>query len=89
MKCKECGYEIGDNAVFCSRCGKPVSPGGNKIKCIKCDREMDSNLEYCPRCGGYNSLSGNNKKRRDDDDDDDEGGIFGSIGGLIGKLFGG
>ena len=90
MRCKECGYELSGDAMFCGKCGKSVSHG-DKIKCRKCDYEMDSNLEYCPRCREYNSSRGDNRGKRDrgeDEDDDDEGGMLGNIGNFIGKLFG-
>lgn len=94
MKCKECGYELSDDTMFCGKCGKPTSSSSNKIKCKECGIEMDGNLEYCPKCGEPNSSCGDDNRRRnrrdkeDDDDDDDEGGIFEGIGNLIGKLFG-
>lgn len=89
MKCKECDRELSDDAIFCSKCGKPVLSSSNKINCEECSYEMDGSLKYCPKCGKYNSSLGDNKNRRDrEDDDDDDGGILGGIGDLIGKLFG-
>ena len=88
MKCKECGYEFGDNAKFCPDCGKPASLGSNKINCRKCDYELDGNLKFCPDCG-ESVRSENNRERRDrGEDDDDEGGILGGLGDIVGKLFG-
>jgi predicted amidophosphoribosyltransferase len=91
MKCKECDNELGDDAMFCGKCGKPISSSSNKITCKECGRQIDSNLEYCPKCGKsiYSQGYDKRKRNRDDDDDDESEGIFGGIGDLIGKIFGG
>lgn len=90
MKCKDCGFELSDDAMFCGKCGKSTSSSSNKIKCEKCGSKIDSNLEYCPKCGKSTFSRGDDRrnKRDDDDDDDDEGGILGGLGNLIGNIFG-
>jgi RNA polymerase subunit RPABC4/transcription elongation factor Spt4 len=91
MKCKECDYELSNDATFCGKCGKPVLSSGNKIKCEECGYKIDGNLNYCPKCGGSTSsydTKRNRRDKKDDDDDDDEGGILGGIGDIVGKLFG-
>lgn len=91
MKCKECGQELNEDAMFCGKCGKPTSSSRDKIKCEECGFKIDSNLEYCPKCGKSTYSRGYDKKRRkrEEDDDDDEGGILGGIGDFLGKIFGG
>jgi predicted amidophosphoribosyltransferase len=99
MKCGNCGNEF--SAKFCPECGTPTQVESNKIKCGNCGKENDEKLKYCSECGTpvngeYNnrdkdSYKDKNRRERDnggDDDDDDEGGIFGSIGDIIGKIFG-
>lgn len=93
MKCKSCGQELVEDVSFCGKCGKPTLSGENMVTCKYCDVEISRNLEYCTNCGKPNiSKDLDNKKRnrrdRDNDDDDEEGGIFESIGNLVGKLFG-
>lgn len=57
------------------------------MKCKKCGYEFSDNSKFCPECG--EKVNGDfNKRRKDDDDDDDEGGILGSIGDFVGKIFG-
>ncbi len=94
MKCKECGYDIGEDAKFCGKCGKPVISISNKVKCKDCGKEIDSNVDYCPKCGKSTfseSKDRKGRKRREDDDgedDDNDGGILGGVGDIIGKIFG-
>lgn len=92
MKCKECDSELGNDAKFCGKCGRPISSGNNKIKCDSCGTAIDNNLDYCPKCGKSTYSRGQdsrrNRDKEDDDDDEDGGGIFGGVGDLIGKIFG-
>jgi ribosomal protein L37E len=99
MKCRNCGHE--SSAKFCPECGTPAPVESDKIKCRKCGKENDNRLKYCPECGKpvdseYNKRYEDDDKdknrrgrNRGDDDDDDEGGMLGSIGDIVGKIFGG
>ena len=51
-KCKTCGFEHPDNAVFCMMCGsKFESDNPNLIKCPSCGKEVSVKADRCPFCG--------------------------------------
>ena len=92
MKCKECGQENDNDVAFCGKCGGPTTSDENKIKCAYCNVKISNKLEYCTNCGKPTSsiMTDDKKRNRKDDndnDDDDEGGIIGTIGDIVGKLF--
>lgn len=61
MFCRECGYELPDNAKFCSKCGARLAPEetgdrkeeyeGKLYKCPNCGQVLRSFLSHCPSCG--------------------------------------
>lgn len=103
MKCNGCGYNIESTVKFCPHCGMPVPISNSKIvRCRKCNYDVDSNMKFCPECGEpvykdndkdknikYEDRDKERRKHKGDgDEDDDEGGILGSIGDLVGNIFG-
>ena len=48
MKCKNCGAELQDGAVFCRECGTKVD---KKKFCRECGSELAEGVKFCPNCG--------------------------------------
>lgn len=46
--CKNCGYKLEDDAVFCSNCGVRVD---GKITCKNCGKSVSQDAIYCTYCG--------------------------------------
>lgn len=58
MKCKQCGKELIEGAVFCDNCGRRVEAeefgnmgNGEKRFCVYCGRILLPDAEFCPNCG--------------------------------------
>ncbi len=47
MKCKLCGAEIPDDAVFCPVCGGNLQ----SRRCVNCGEVIDEDATFCPFCG--------------------------------------
>ena len=45
-KCPECGKELEDSAVFCSKCGTKLS-----VTCPKCGKVLKAGAKFCSVCG--------------------------------------
>lgn len=48
MICKNCGYDAGDDGVYCPKCGKRLD---GKISCPKCKKLIDDSSAFCTYCG--------------------------------------
>lgn len=48
MKCKRCGTELRDDALYCHVCGQAKD---GPLKCPKCGAELLENQKFCPSCG--------------------------------------
>lgn len=48
MKCKFCGSENNDDAVYCKVCGRRMD---GMISCPKCKKLIDEDSEFCNYCG--------------------------------------
>ncbi len=46
--CPECGKEIEEGAVFCSKCGKKLN---NELKCSYCGLKIKEEDKFCSKCG--------------------------------------
>ena len=54
MKCKNCGNELSDNAMFCGKCGTKVEKVIPKLKtkkCSQCGKELSKDELFCSSCG--------------------------------------
>ena len=47
-KCKQCGCELEDDALFCVQCGAKQDP---VVKCPKCGHVNPANNDFCTECG--------------------------------------
>lgn len=82
IKCGNCGIENDKKVKYCSECGKLVNGEYN-------NREKDDYKDKDDKDKDDKDKNRRERDRgRDDDDDDDEGSILGSIGDIIGKIFG-
>ena len=46
--CSNCGKELNDDDLFCSKCGtKQIL----ERKCINCGIKLDEDAVFCPKCG--------------------------------------
>ncbi|MBQ8426694.1 MAG: zinc ribbon domain-containing protein [Clostridia bacterium] len=48
MDCKNCGYSLPDEAVFCPSCGSRVD---GKKQCISCKKLVNVDAVFCAHCG--------------------------------------
>lgn len=48
MKCEKCSAAIGNDDVFCRKCGAPVVV---KRSCAYCRAELEDGDAFCPKCG--------------------------------------
>ncbi len=48
MKCKFCGNEIPNDAVFCPVCGGDLS---QSRRCVNCGEIIENDAAFCPFCG--------------------------------------
>ncbi len=59
MKCNNCGKELSETAIYCSRCGKTVSGQGFESapqfdidrRCKNCGNALDAGSLFCSKCG--------------------------------------
>lgn len=52
MKCKKCGAELRDGALFCRECGAKVEPDKPKIRfCRECGSKLEDGAKFCTECG--------------------------------------
>ncbi len=53
LKCKNCGSEVNQNALFCQVCGAKVEKIVKPLKrtCPNCGEEIDDSTTFCPECG--------------------------------------
>ena len=65
VKCKACGLDMPENAVFCGSCGTPVEKepaaveAANPIwKCKNCGTEIKDEIKFCGVCGTPAGSSG-------------------------------
>src|SRR3982074_5335 len=49
MYCRNCGQEVGPQAVVCIHCG--VAPANGAKFCNNCGAETDERAEFCTKCG--------------------------------------
>ncbi len=52
--CPSCGASSGNNAKFCSNCGKTFmqeAESQNMITCDKCGTKIAAGAKFCPQCG--------------------------------------
>lgn len=53
--CTSCGYELAENARFCTQCGKPVqaleSYAPQHKTCTKCGAQLEGDVLFCNVCG--------------------------------------
>ncbi|WP_416181420.1 double zinc ribbon domain-containing protein [Acidaminococcus timonensis] len=47
-KCKQCGCELEDDALFCVQCGAKQDP---VVKCPKCGHVNPADNDFCTECG--------------------------------------
>lgn len=47
MKCKNCGKEINDNVLYCSKCFSALTIK----KCKKCENIVKTDAKFCSKCG--------------------------------------
>ena len=47
-KCKQCGCELADDALFCVQCGAKQDP---VVKCPKCGHVNPAGKDFCTECG--------------------------------------
>ena len=50
--CRYCGAELEDDAVFCDKCGKKLTDGGQHSNYKKESNVVDGKIFKCPFCGG-------------------------------------
>ncbi len=48
MKCEKCSAAIGNDDVFCRKCGAPAVV---KRSCAYCRAELEDGDAFCPKCG--------------------------------------
>lgn len=49
--CPYCANSIGENAVFCSKCGKAMEKKVEKKVCPNCGKEYAVDMVFCEECG--------------------------------------
>lgn len=54
MKCKKCGFENVNEALYCINCGQRLD---NKKVCYKCHKVISEDDKKCPHCGATISSS--------------------------------
>ena len=70
-KCKSCGEEIGDDVMFCPKCGtkqeqeKKETSEQPLIRCKGCGEKIASDLIFCPLCGVRQNSTLNRKENVD------------------------
>lgn len=60
MFCSNCGNQIDDDALFCTKCGAKLSEKHNESFCEKCGSKLDDDALFCTKCG--NKVQKNDKK---------------------------
>ncbi len=60
MFCSNCGNQIDDDALFCTKCGAKLSEKHNESFCEKCSSKLDDDALFCTKCG--NKVQKNDKK---------------------------
>ena len=55
-KCSNCGAVVGDNDVFCRKCGSLIKTEedkkkSQKVTCKKCGSPIDAESLFCEHCG--------------------------------------
>lgn len=58
MKCSKCGYNTGNDLVFCPRCGNKMEDIESNFlqndefkRCPKCGKEYIVSMDHCIQCG--------------------------------------
>lgn len=70
MKCLNCGFELSQNAKFCTECGAKVEEKKEEVKyCENCGNAILSDALFCSECGtkvGNNPLEKKEKEEKKD-----------------------
>ncbi len=51
MFCKNCGNQLDDHAMFCTKCGEKISGETKEKYCIHCGTKLDEDASFCLGCG--------------------------------------
>lgn len=51
MKCSKCGFELSEDAKFCTECGTKVEDKKDSIFCENCGSKMNKDSLFCSECG--------------------------------------
>ena len=51
MYCKNCGSELEEGALFCTKCGTHKDSTDKYLYCEKCGAQISEDAAFCTECG--------------------------------------
>jgi hypothetical protein len=60
MKCNKCGYDLKDDAIFCTKCGDKQ---WQESRCSPCGHDLSVDDRFCSKCGATQEFQSSQKER--------------------------